>query len=405
MSLTEPESKRKSLFIMVGEISADRHIARLIPHLRKAAPDLNIWGVGGSMMAQAGVETLYNCEEFSFIGIGTPRQYQFLYQLKKKLVDEIKVRKPDVVLLVDSGSFNLALSKELRKNLPTLPILYFIAPQIWGSRPWRINTIARNVTKVLLIFPFEEAIYKKRGIPARFVGHPLLKNLPTKEQLGSKADFCSAHQLDPDKPIVAVFAGSRVGEIKSFMPIVFDAIKLLKQERPTIQFVISQATEPISVIIDQQLKESGMNKLLDSGVRVVKTNETYQLMHASDIVWAKSGTTTLEATLFGKPMLVFYRAPWLTYFLFCLLKQVNRVSWPNLLAGEDLVPELIQLDYQAGQLVRYTRDLLDVPGMRERISNRLLTLRDQLGQGDYAENVAEEILTVIQPTPVQVTSG
>jgi lipid-A-disaccharide synthase len=165
--------------------------------------------------------------------------------------------------------------------------------------------------------------------------------------------------------------------------------------RPETQFALSQANDDLGRAIATKIaanKQTTINKSL----RLVATSDNYNLLSICDLVWAKSGTTTLEATLYGKPMLIFIRGDWPSYLIFLAFKRVRRLGWPNLLAGKELVPELIQLDCRAEQFVKYTQDLLDVPKLREEISKELLSLRDQLGQGDYANICAQEIAKAIK---------
>lgn len=399
-----PDSK--SLFVMVGDMSADQHTAHIIAKLKRESPDVHVWGCGGPAMIAQGLEALHNCEDFTIIGIFEVfKHLRFFIKLRAQLLKEITRRKPSAVMLVDMGTFNLQLSVDIHKRFPDLPILYFISPQVWGSRPWRMNTMAKTISKVLVIFPFEELIYEKKNIPARFVGHPLLKNIPSSEELKTRDQFSGAHGLNPQKTIVAVFPGSRRKEVHDFMPMILSAIRTIHSDRPDIQFVISQVTEPLGEIVKGNIARAKMNDQLGKTLFPVVASDNYNLMHVADLVWVKSGTTALEVTLFGKPMLAFYKADWASYFVWCMFKRVKYIVWPNMLAGEGLVPELIQLDCRAEQLVKYTRDLLDVPTLRSQISARLLTLRDQLGQGDYAANVAEEILCAIGKPTNKVTSG
>lgn len=396
MESKAPEEKRKSLFVMVGDPSADRNIARMIPELKKAVPDLHIWGCGGSSMAAQGVEVLHNCEEFTTIGVvEILKRAKFFIALGKELVQKIIERKPDAVLLVDFGTFNLKLATAIRKAKLKQPILYFTSPQVWGSRPWRIKTIAQTVTKMLVIFPFEVAIYRKNSVPVRFMGHPLLTNMPAPAEMPPKEEFCSRYKIDPNKPIIGVFAGSRRREVGLFAPIALKAMKTLLLEKNNLQFVFSTVSDALREKTKEEIHDAGMDESLDKNLFLVSHDDNFNLISASDLIWAKSGTTTLEVTLFGKPMLIIYRGAWWEYVLYSVLKTINFVGMPNILAGERVVPELLQLDCRAEQLVKYTSDLINVPGLQAEISQKLLQLRDQLGQGDYATNLVEEILAVI----------
>lgn len=396
MESVAPEARRRSLFVMVGDPSSDRNVARMIPELKKANPDLHVWGCGGPRMAAEGVEILHNCDDFTTIGVvEIIKRAKFFIALQKELVEKITERNPAAVLLVDMGTFNLKLSTVLRKKFPKLPILYFTSPQVWGSRPWRIRTVKQNITKMLVIFPFEVAIYRKHAVPVRFMGHPLLKNIPAAEDMPSKDEFCAKYKIDPQKPIIAVFAGSRRREVGKFAPIILDAIKTLLGYRNGLQFAFSTANDTLLENTRSEIQTRNMKDLIDQNLFLISHDDNLNLISASDFVWAKSGTTTLEVTLFGKPMLLFYKVAWPEYALYFILKTINFIGMPNILAGERVVPELLQLDCRAEQLVKYTNDLMNVPGMRAEVSQKLFQLRDQLGQGDYAVNLVEEIMAVI----------
>lgn len=388
-------SRITSLFIMVGDLSADKHTATLLAGLKKQIPDLKIWGVGGPAMQAEKMELICNCQEFSSLGPFEGFKYIFLFRkLRAQVLERIKNERPSLALLVDFGGFNLILADDLRKQEPQLPIYYFISPQVWASRPWRIKTIARTVDKMLCIFPFEQDLYTKRGITASFVGHPLTRNL-RRENLKSKEDFCREWNLSCERPIIAVFPGSRKQEIRDNLPVALESIARLLVIRPDLQFVISQANDLFAESIQNLMKKYGLTEHLGKNIFIIKDIQNYAAIAASDFVWAKSGTTALEVTLLAKPMLIFYRGSWINYFLFRLFKTVPRVGWPNLLAGYDLVPELLQLDCRPQQIVKYTCDMLDAPALRHEISEKLKDLAKQLGAKDYVENCTNEILNVM----------
>jgi lipid-A-disaccharide synthase len=408
MSSSSSQESRPSLFIMVGDMSADKHASKVVAKLKQLSPGIQIWGSGGPDMVAQGFDQVYNCADYADMASITklPKQLLYFANLRTKMVKEIEIRKPNAVLLVDFGGYNLPLAELFRTRFPELPIIYFISPQVWGSRPWRMNQIKKTVRKMLVIFPFEEKLYRDKGIEARFVGHPLTENIPAATELKSKAEFITSMNLDPVRKIICVFPGSRKGEIRDLLPVTLDAMDWVMQNRDDVQFVISQANDMVADIVKKLMAQHKFSNPSGAAhIHMARPEDksctdhlAYELMANADLVWAKSGTTTLEVTLFGKPMIVFYRVDWPSWLIALNFMLLRRVSWPNLLAAEDLVPELIQLDCRAEQLVRYTNDLLDVPALRQRIQERLLTLRSQLGQGDYATNCAEEILRIIQPS-------
>ena len=388
--------ERKSLFVSVCDPSADRHAAKLIKRLKERAPHLDIWGMGGVSMQEQGARLLHNRAALAIVGIfEVLRELPQLKKVRDDLLNSIVRDKPDAVLLMDAGGFNLGFAAELRKRDKNVPIIYFISPQVWGSRPWRINSMKAAATKVLVIFPFEEALYRSHGVNSRFVGHPLTLHFNSDLKFSAKEEFCAKHNLDPKRPIIGIFPGSRKGEIRSHSEAVLHAINWLRQERPEIQFVVAMTSDMVRQIFNEEVDRFGFSLLMGSTIKTISSDENDDLMTHSTLLWTKSGTTTLEATLLGKPMLVFYRGLFISYTVLLLFKIVKFVGWPNLLNGEKLVPELIQLDCRAEQLVRYTRDWLDVPGLLAATTEKLRVLRSHLGEGNFTDNAAEEVLSIL----------
>jgi len=388
-----PIGTGKKLMIVAGDVSADKHLGKMIARMKEKAPGLEIWaGLGGEHMLEQGLELMYDLRDMNVIGLFENLKYLNRYKkIKEHIIKTVLERRPDVLLLVDYGAFNLRVARELRKVLPELKIVYFISPQIWASRPWRIKTVVDNISKMLVIFPFEETLYKSHGMNAKFVGHPLTQ-IPHESELMSRDEFAKSHGLDPAKPIVAVLPGSRKQEIREHLSMCITAIKEFLREKPDTQFVISKAHSDLNKLFDGILKSNKLDGLLGKNLVIMDGKETYNLLKNSDVVWAKSGTTTLEVAWFGKPMLVIYRGSWVTYTVIVIMKTIRNVSLPNILAGRTLVPELLQLDCRPQQLVRYTRDLLDVPGLRKEFSAELLELRRELGHLDYITTGTDEIL-------------
>ena len=258
-----------------------------------------------------------------------------------------------------------------------------------------MNTVRKTITRMLVIFPFEEHVYSARGISARFVGNPQMNDLPGLDEVMTREQLVQAVGLQPDKHIIGVFAGSRNREIDNLLPIAVSAMRKILSKRSDVQFVISQANEMLAKRITSVMDKEKLSADMKKSIHFIDETQKYDLMANADILWAKSGTTALESTLFGAPMLIWYRGMWLSFLLFLLFKRVKRVSWPNILACDSVVPELFQLDCRAELLVRYSNDLLDVPALRREIRSRLLKLRSQLGKGDYVASGAEEIAKLI----------
>lgn len=387
----------KSILISVGDPSADKHAAAIIKDLKQIYPDLNVRGMGGPHMEEAGAELIFNLKDFHVFGIiEVVKHIPRILAMEDRIVKEVEDSKPELVLLVDFGGFNTRLARKLRAKFKNLPILYFISPQVWASRPWRAKALAKVVSKLLVIFPFEERYYLERGMQATFVGHPLLKQIGDLSLYPSKEDFAKKIGFNPDNELISIFAGSRKSEIKNHMPALILAMEELLSRRPGIQFILSMARSELRQLAESMIKSSSvLNEHLGKAIFLIENEDNFNAMNVSDVVWAKSGTTTLEVTLFGKPMIIFYRGNWISFFLVILFKTIKNVGMPNILANRQLVPELIQFDCRAQQFIRYTTDMLDVPGLRKEISQTLLTLRSQLEMGekkiDYVKSCANEL--------------
>ncbi len=383
----------KQLFLSVGDHSASIHATRVIGKLRQLEPGIDIWGMGSQRMEDAGMRVEVNFENYSTFGIANViKHLPRLAALRKALVDLIAERQPDAVLLIDYGGFHLSLAKMIKKRLPKMQIIFLISPQVWGSRPWRAKTIGKVIDRMLVIFPFEETWYKTRGIPAKFVGHPLASQFDSIDYQKKREQICEKYHLDQTKPLVGVFPGSRRREIEDNVPPAMQAISWLSRDLPDVQFVISQANDKFSERLTELIIKYGPRS--GSQLKVAHVGDSSDLMAAADIVWAKSGTTTLEAGLMKKPMLIFYRADWPSYLLVLLFKRVRWIGLPNLLTG-GVVPELFQLDCRAELFVKYTRDWLEVPGARQSTVEKLGKIHEQLGSTKFDDVAAQEVLAVI----------
>lgn len=249
--------------------------------------------------------------------------------LGKRVVDYVtKEFKPDAVLLVDYGGFNLRIAKFIKKA--GIKVFYYIPPQVWASRKGRIQKIKQNVDEVLCIFPFEKKLYESYGIKVHYCGHPLVSQLSPK---ADKDTFFERHGLDKNKKLVSIFPGSRVFELKYLMSVFIKTAKFLQQKHPDLQFCISHAPN---------LSDSVYNKFLkETDFKVIK-GENQALLSVSDALILASGTVALEACLYQTPMIIAYRGPWLFYFIYLLVRCIKRVSLPNIIADKLIVPEIIQ---------------------------------------------------------------
>lgn len=369
----------KKIFIITGEYSGDKHASCVAREIFKASPDVSIEAVGGSNLESVGVKLFCNHEKMSAMGFNFKILIDHI-MLGKKIADYlINDYKPDLVLLVDYGGFNLNIAKVLKRA--GLKIFYYIPPQIWASRKWRINTVKRYIDKVITIFPFEIDMYRQAGVDAEFSGHPLVSQLPT---VYSKEQLYQEFQLDPTKKLVSIFPGSRVFEINNLLQLFIESAKLIKQTNPDTQFVICQAP----TIKDELLKD------IPTDIKVIK-NKNYELLANSDVLMLASGTVALEAALYGTPMIISYKGPEFIYWVYLLVRCIKRVSLPNIISDKDIVPELVQHLAKPEIIAKHISELLSnkekYDSMKKDLENVKHFLTDKISCEEAAKIILDEI--------------
>ncbi|MCD8377952.1 MAG: lipid-A-disaccharide synthase [Candidatus Gastranaerophilales bacterium] len=319
----------KKLFIVTGEYSGSMHAAKVVECLKERYPDIEIEGIGDANLEKAGVKLFANHSKMSAMGFSTKILFDH-FTLGKRLVEYLtKKYKPDLVLMIDYGAFNLNVSKFLKRS--GIKIFYYIPPQVWASRKWRINVIKKNIDKVLCIFPFEEKMYKDMGIDTYYCGHPLVKQLPPK---ADRNEFFEKHNLDKTKKLVSIFPGSRAFELKFLMKLFLKSAKLLQKRHPELQFVISQAPNLSDEVYNKYLRD-------DNSFKIIK-GENQALLSVSDALILASGTVALEAALYQVPMIISYKGPFLFFLIFLLVKCTKMVSLPNVIMNKYVIPEILQ---------------------------------------------------------------
>jgi lipid-A-disaccharide synthase len=366
----------KQVMLVVGEASGDIHGAHLVKALSDKDQTLRFFGVGGEQLEQTNFEVLFNVSQLAGMGLvelaGNVRN---IWRADRTLRQAMRERRPDLLVLIDFPEFNLRLAK-LAKKLK-IRVLYYISPQIWAWRPGRIRQIARWVDHMAVVFPFEVPLYEKWGVHVSFVGHPLLDIVRSRE---SREGVLAQLALDAKKQTIAILPGSRRREILYHLPVLLDAAFRLSQDLAVQFFVIRAST------VDRRELES-MLKRVPLRIPIVE-NERYDAVNACDLAWTASGTVTVETALLLKPMIIVYRLSWLTYALARMLVNVKHVGMVNIMAGKEVVPELIQADFTAERVVKKTRTLLENQDRRARIVGKLVSLREKLGTPGAAGRVA-----------------
>jgi lipid-A-disaccharide synthase len=374
---------QKEILLVVGEASGDAHGAQLVQALHQRDPALKIYGVAGEQLQRTRFEALFSVSKLTGMGLvelfGNLGNLWQAYALLKRALKE---RRPNLLVLIDFPDFNLRLAK-LAKSL-RIPVLYYVSPQIWAWRKGRVRQIARWVDHMAVIFPFEAPFYARHGVKATFVGHPLLESVRAR---ADRATTLRKIGLDPAKDAIALLPGSRHGEVSRHAPVMRAAAVLLARERDVQFFCVCAST----------IDAAAMSASLEHpSVRIpVIQKERYDAIHAADLVWAASGTVTLETALLGRPMIIVYRLSWLTFLIARMLVRVDHIGMVNLIAGERLVPELIQSAANPERIAAESRALLDDAPARAAITAKLMGLRERLGGAGAAERVADLALAMM----------
>lgn len=381
---------KPSLMIVAGERSGDVYGGELAAALH-ARLDCEIFGCGGEAMRQGGVETTVDAREFAMVGItevfsGLPRAYRGF----NRIMAEVDRRRPRLAVLIDSPSLNLRLAKRLKQR--SVPVVYFVSPQIWAWKKWRLKHIQERVDKMLCIFDFEEEIYHRAGVPVEYVGHPLVDLVRTSS---SREEFFAQAGLDPTVATIAFLPGSREKEVDFNLPAMLDCASRLALSRQ-VQFVVAVAPSLDPAWMESRLSKCSVGR---ATLRTV-SNATYEALRYSDLAVVASGTATVVAMLLECPMIVVYRVSPLSWLMGKFMVDVPFYSMVNLLAKKAVVPEMIQDEFKAEPLAGRCNYLLDNPQAREEMVRELRSLRPRLGPGGAVARAAEAILGVLQPATV-----
>ncbi len=372
------------VMIVAGEASGDKHGAKLVAALRALRPDLTyeFFGAGGDEMRQAGVETLVDAREVAIMGaLEIARALPKFLRVFRRLRDAANERKPRLVVLIDWPEFNLRLAKRLKRDGHR--VVYYISPQIWAWRSYRIHAIKRHIERMLVILPFEKDYYERNGVEVDYVGHPLLDSVRV---TATREDFLSRYQLDPSKPVIALMPGSRHSEMKYILPPMIEAVKKLRQLRPHFQFILPLARTFARGEIAPQINSIDL--------RVIE-HDTYNAIAAADLAVVASGTATLETAIIGAPLIVVYRASQLNWRLFRPLINTPLVGMPNLIAGKEIAPELLQDDLTGEKLAGTIIGFLNDPARLDQSRADLAAVRARLGEANASERAASRILDLL----------
>ena len=363
------------LAVVAGEASGDLHASEVIRELKKLDPDLELFGIGGDLLAREGMELLHHASEMGIVGLfNVLRHLPMLRRVFRELMQRIEQERPDVVFLVDYPGFNLRVAKRCKQL--GLRVVYYISPQIWAWRQGRVRHIARYVDRMIVVFPFEEEFYRAHHVPVKYVGHPLV------EQLGHVTRPARGSTLR-----IALLPGSRRLEVDELLPAMLDAIAVLRREQAVEAYVVKART------IDREQVESIVRA---KGVAVtVLDHDGGEAVAAADVSLSASGTATLESAVLGTPVVVMYRLSALTYWMGRKLVRLPHFSLVNIVAGKEVVPELIQKEVNGTRIAAEVRKMIE-PAARERLAAELARVRTLLGGPGASGRAAAEIHEMVK---------
>lgn len=370
--------------IICGEPSGDLLAASLAKGIKDLLPAVVISGVGGKFMQEAKAEVFCQIKNLSVIGLfDALKKLPRFFALQKSILDKIKAENPDAIVLVDFSGFNLRLARKINK---TIPVVYYVSPQVWASRPGRINTIRKYIDKMVVLFDFENEFYKKHGITAEFAGHPLLDIVRAKAE---KDIFLGGLNLAKDKLTIALLPGSRRAEIKNILPVMIKAAGMIKAKIPNTQFVIAKATQLSEDIYEPFIKSQGIELKLVEG-------KTYDCLNNADFSLVCSGTATLEAAIIGNPFAVIYKMSLLNYFLYRPQVKLPCIGMVNIVAGKRIIPEFIQFQAKASDIAEEAVKTLTDPARINQIRQELAEVKKRLGEPGASLRAAKIIIKFLE---------
>ena len=378
------EIKKKKILIIAGEASGDLHGSKLVSALLRLQPELEIYAVGSELMRQAGAKVLIDSATLAVVGITEVfGQLPNIFKAYRALKKFIREENLSLLVLIDFPDFNLRLAKVAHRQ--KIPILYYISPQVWAWRKGRVPKIANLVNKMAVILPFEVDLYKEAGLEVEFVGHPLLDVI----SYGQEDLWEEGGKIEKGNPCIALLPGSRLKEVKSLLPAMLEAAKIILAKKSTAKFIL-----PIAPSIPR----TEIEKILPASLEVpliITENQAYWAMATADLIIVASGTATLEAAIFQKPMIIVYQVSFLSYIIGKALIKVRWVGLVNIIAGKKIVPELLQGDVQGDLIAAEALKILEDETYRKEMLINLAEVRKKLGAPGAAGRVAQLALRMM----------
>ena len=373
----------RRVLISCGEPSGDLYAGALTRELRALEPGIDVFGLGGPHFTGAGGRAVADYRGLSVTGLTEPiARIPQLAAVRRRILAAAAANRPDVFVPIDFWGFNYRLARNMSRQ--GIPVVYYISPQLWATRPWRMKTMREVAKRVLVIFPFEEPIYREADVPVEFVGHPLV-DLAKSSQ--SRAEFLTGRGLPAAAPTVGILPGSRPGEVARILPDLVAAAGRIRAQLPGVQFLVARAPNLSDALFDV-LRDGLLPRT------VIVEADTDTVLASCDVALVASGTATVQAALHDTPMVIVYRvSPW-TYRLGRHLLNVSTFGMVNLIAGSKIVPELIQDAFTPEAVAAEAISMLTDTDRAAHIRKALLDVCDRLGGGGASHRAAEAILRI-----------
>jgi len=358
--------------------------------MKRLDPGLTFCGIGGPRLQEAGVRILFSSSGMAVVGLTeVVSRLATITRAYLALKTILRKDRPVLLILMDYPDFNLRLAHAAKRF--HVPVLYYISPQVWAWRKGRVKTIRRCVDRMAVILPFEKDFYRERGVHVEHVGHPLVEEIPADLERDRATLDLGLHQASP---VLALLPGSRKEEVTNLLPVMVQAAEKIRSKHARLKCLLPRASTVPSELLEELLRESSLD------VRVTQ-GEVYRVLKASDLALVASGTATLEAAILETPMVIVYRVSPLSYWIGQRVISVPFIGLVNLVAGEEVVPELIQADVTPDRLAQEAMDILDHDDRRRNMVNKLRAIRAALGQGSASGRTARIALEMMESSSTQ----
>jgi len=386
--MTDTEARK--VMIIAGEASGDLHGARLVTAMKAKRGALSFCGMGGKELESVGVDVLFDAKRIAVVGIAEVLSHlSDILLARKTLKNRMKEDRPDLLILIDFPDFNFMLAKYAKKL--GIPIYYYISPQVWAWRSGRVKTMKKLVDQIGVILPFEEQFFRKKGVAASYVGHPLLDSVHSE---CDRQEFCKNNGIEQDSLLVGLMPGSRRKEIASLLPVLLQTARVVQQQSEKKMVFLLPVASTLSI---EEIRENGLTEH-GQGLNVcLITENRYDMMAACDAALVVSGTVTLELALLDTPMVVFYKVSPTTYRIGKMLvnKDLKYFSLVNLIADDNIVPELVQEEVTANRMAEELSQILFDATRRTAMEAGLALVRSRMGKAGASEKSAELALSLL----------